>query len=149
MAWNAWQSFGMRATFILLAGMLFFADHGIAQSSPTIDGCPIFPPDNIWNTPVDTLPLDLHSDVYIAAIGNDIGLHPDFGSGLWDGGPIGIPYNVVPGTQAKVPIGTFWYWAMCVEVPAANHEWVTLQLAMSGDTCATKARSTPANVAIS
>ena len=32
------------------------------------------------------------------------GLHPDFGSGLWDGAPIGIPYVVVGTSQAKVAI---------------------------------------------
>ncbi len=31
----------------------------------------------------------------IAAIGRDAPLHPDFGSGKWDGGPIGIPFDVV------------------------------------------------------
>ena len=35
-------------------------------------------------------------------------MHADFGSGLWDGGPIGIPYVTVPGTQPKVPV-TFEY----------------------------------------
>ena len=28
------------------------------------------------------------------SIGEDTGLHMDFGSGEWDGGPIGIPYNL-------------------------------------------------------
>src|SRR5450759_2207863 len=102
------QFLGMRAVLIFLSGAMLFAIRCGAQGSPSIDGCPIFPPDNIWNTPVDTLPLDPLSDVYIATIGGDIGLHPDFGSGLWDGGPIGIPFNVVPGTQAKVPV-TFDY----------------------------------------
>ena len=31
----------------------------------------------------------------IKAIGRDAPLHPDFGSGTWDGGPIGIPFDVV------------------------------------------------------
>ena len=31
----------------------------------------------------------------IASIGVDTGLHPDFGSGLYDGQPIGIPFDVV------------------------------------------------------
>jgi len=31
-------------------------------------------------------------------------MHPDFGSGTWDGGPIGIPFVTVPGAQAFVPI---------------------------------------------
>lgn len=66
--------------------------------------CPIFPANNIWNTPVDTLPVDPNSAAYIASIGTNAGVHPDFGSGTWDGGPIGIPYVVVSRTQPKVPI---------------------------------------------
>ena len=43
-----------------------------------------------------------NSDAIIATIGAGTGLHPDFGSGTWDGGPIGIPYNVVTRRQKKV-----------------------------------------------
>jgi hypothetical protein len=68
----------------------------------------MFPPNNIWNTPVDTLPVDAHSDDYIAAIAADTGLHPDFGSGLWDGGPIGIPFTLVSGDQTPADI-SFYY----------------------------------------
>jgi hypothetical protein len=75
-----------------------------SQMTASISGCPVFPSDNVWNTPVDNLPVDANSPAYIATIGAATGLHPDFGSGLWDGGPIGIPYNVVPGTQQKVII---------------------------------------------
>ena len=32
----------------------------------------------------------------------------DFGSGTWDGGPIGIPYNIVGGSVPKVPV-SFYY----------------------------------------
>ena len=42
------------------------------------------------------------------SIGRDRGLHADFGSGLWDGGPIGIPITVVGGTQKKSRV-TFDY----------------------------------------
>ncbi len=73
-------------------------------SSPTLGGYPVFPADNIWNTPVDGLPVDPRSAAYIASIGADTGLHPDFGSGEWEGGPIGIPYIVVPAGQPKVPV---------------------------------------------
>lgn len=81
----------------------------MAQTGPSIEGCPIFPADNVWNTPIDELPLDPNSTAYITTIGAGNGFHPDFGSGTWNGAPIGIPYNVVPGTQPKVPI-TFDYW---------------------------------------
>lgn len=80
--------------------------NGLNRTS--IADCPIFPEDNIWNTPVDTLPVDAHSAEYIASIGEDTGLHPDFGAGEWDGGPIGIPYNLVSGSQPPVEI-TFDY----------------------------------------
>jgi hypothetical protein len=75
-----------------------------AIAGATPGGCPLLPANNIWNTPINTLPVDSRSASYITTIGNTTGLHPDFGSGLWDGGPIGIPYNIVPGTQAKVPV---------------------------------------------
>lgn len=78
---------------------------GIGSSpGPSLAGCPMFPADNIWNTPIDTLPIAARSADFIATIGPDTGLHPDFGSGTWDGGPIGIPFVIVPGTQPLVPI---------------------------------------------
>lgn len=75
---------------------------------PQIAGCAIFPADNIWNTPIDKLPVDANSAAYIDTIGADRTLHPDFGAGLWEGGPIGIPYLTVTGSQAKVNV-TFDY----------------------------------------
>lgn len=74
------------------------------QGSPEIAGCAVFPADNIWNTPVDTLPVDPNSDAYIATIGADNPVHPDFGSGLYEGRPIGLPYVVVPGAQPRVNV---------------------------------------------
>ena len=88
--------------FSLFIALLTFIDN--ASASPTIAGCPIFTDDNIWNTPIDTLPVDPHSQNYIATIGSGKGLHADFGSGTWDGGPIGIPYTIVSGSQAKVSV---------------------------------------------
>ena len=61
-----------------------------------------FPADNAWNTDVSAAPVDPNSDALIASIGLGTGLHPDFGAGLYNGAPIGIPYVVVAGTQAKV-----------------------------------------------
>lgn len=83
-----------------IAGALARADG--APSS--IGACPLFPADSIWNAPVDDLPVDPSSDGYIATIGAQGHLHPDFGSGTWEGEPIGIPYVVVPGNQRKVPV---------------------------------------------
>jgi hypothetical protein len=75
---------------------------------PQIAGCDVFPGDNVWNTPIDTLPVDAHSDAYVATIGPGAHVHADFGSGEWQGGPIGIPYVDVPGTQPLVDV-TFDY----------------------------------------
>jgi hypothetical protein len=65
----------------------------------TLGSCSVFPSNNVWNTPIDTLPVDANSDAYIATIGAAKGLHPDFSS---DG--FGMPFLSVPGTQPKVPI---------------------------------------------
>jgi hypothetical protein len=80
--------------------------------APQIEGCDIFPSDNIWNTPVDNLPIHPNSAAYIQTIGADRHLHPDFGSGVWPPGsniPIGIPFVVVSGSQPFVPVDFFWW----------------------------------------
>ena len=68
----------------------------------------VLPADNIWNTPVNTLPVSPKSSTFINTIGKDKTVHPDFGSGLYDGAPIGIPYLAVSGSQTKVNV-TFTY----------------------------------------
>ncbi len=74
----------------------------------TIGSCPVFPADNIWNTPIDTLPVKGDSQTLVNTIGASSYLHADFGAGTWNGGPIGIPFVTVPGTQTKYP-ATFLY----------------------------------------
>ena len=66
--------------------------------------CPVFPRSNAWNQRVDKLPVASNSDTLVASIGLDAGMHADFGAGLYDGGPIGIPYTVVGKGQRKVPV---------------------------------------------
>src|SRR5436190_9584724 len=66
---------------------------------PGAPACPIFPADNPWNQRVDQLPVAGDSAAIIGSIGAGTSLHPDFGSGLWDGGPIGIPFTVVHGDR--------------------------------------------------
>ena len=66
--------------------------------------CTLFPADNIWNASIDTLPVHVLSDDYIATIGANSGLHPDFGSGTWNGAPIGIPFMTVDSFQPMVPV---------------------------------------------
>jgi hypothetical protein len=62
---------------------------------PSAKRCPVFPKNNPWNRRVDKLQVAANSAAVIASIGVDTGLHADFGSGLWDGSPIGIPFDVV------------------------------------------------------
>src|SRR5882672_1722442 len=76
--------------------------------SPAIGACAVLPADNIWNAPVDQLPLDANSATYVATIGSGTTVHADFGSGTYNGGPIGIPFVTVPGTQTKYS-STFLY----------------------------------------
>ncbi len=64
---------------------------------------PLFPADNPWNQPVDTAQVDPNSSTIISAIGLTKSFHPDFGA-FWNGGPFGIPYLVVAGNTAKVPV---------------------------------------------
>lgn len=76
--------------------------------SPTAGNCPVFPANNIWNTPVDQLSVSPSSSAWVTTIGPAKPVHADFGSGLYQGAPIGIPFITVPGTQQKYP-ATFTY----------------------------------------
>ena len=70
----------------------------------SLNGAQPFPADNAWNTDISAHPVDPNSGNLIASIGLDRGLFPDFGAGLWEGAPIGIPYVVVAGTQPRVAV---------------------------------------------
>lgn len=63
-----------------------------------------FPADNPWNQDISALPADPSSSAVVAFVGTTVGLHPDFGSGLYNGAPIGIPFAVVAGSQARVAV---------------------------------------------
>src|SRR5437868_15528759 len=84
-----------------LAAVAVLAGTAYATPLPSAPKCAAFPADNPWNTPVDTLPVAKNSATMIKAIGRGVSLHPDFGSGKWDGGPIGIPFNVVSSATPK------------------------------------------------
>jgi len=78
-------------------------------NGPTIANCPMFPANNIWNARVDSLPTHPMSDSWIEGIGRGEGFHMDFGSGMWDGGPIGIPINVISGSTVNKYMLDFYY----------------------------------------
>jgi hypothetical protein len=92
-----------------LSVLLFMvpAAHLMGQA-PGLGNCPVFPTDNIWNTRIDQLPVHPSSSTWVNTIGASATLRADFGSGTYNGGPIGIPYVTVPGTQTKYP-ATFLY----------------------------------------
>jgi hypothetical protein len=75
-----------------------------ALRHPAAPRCPIFPKTNPWNQRVHRLPVAPNSDAIIASIGSDRTLHPDFGSGQWEGAPIGIPITIVRRGQPKVRV---------------------------------------------
>ncbi|HTD39787.1 MAG TPA: hypothetical protein VK671_04145 [Mucilaginibacter sp.] len=63
----------------------------------------IFPADNPWNQDISGSLVDPNSAQIIAQFSSSK-LKADFGSGLWDNAPIGIPYTVVCGSQPKVAV---------------------------------------------
>ena len=87
---------------LALAGMT------AAAPLPGAPGCPIFPRYNDWNQRVDRLPLLPNSNAIIASIGLNDHVHADFGSGTWNGSPIGIPVTVVSSSTPRSAV-TFQY----------------------------------------
>jgi hypothetical protein len=75
-----------------------------AHRLPKAPGCPVLPKTNAFNQRVDRLPVARNSATLVASIGLDAHFHADFGSGTYDGGPIGIPYTVVGRRQKRVPV---------------------------------------------
>jgi len=105
---------------LLLISSLFVIAGGVAaQSNPcsvmdlgpegSFHGFVPFPSSSLWNTNIANAPVDPNSSNYLNFIGSGIGLHADFGAGLYDGQTIGIPYIVVPGTQRFVNINYTLY----------------------------------------
>jgi len=94
----------MRVLAVVAAVSLAVAAPAAGAPSLASSGCPLFPADNVWHAEVSRLPVHPRSGAYLASMGTGAGIHADFGSGTWEGGPIGIPYTVVPAGQARVPV---------------------------------------------
>jgi hypothetical protein len=84
-----------------LAAAFLLAPAAFGSPLPGAPNCPIFPASSVWNKPVDRLAVRKDSRAIVNTIGARLNVHADFGSGVWDGGPIGIPVTVVDGSQAK------------------------------------------------
>ena len=94
----------VRKTAALVLVALLAAGAARASRLPQAPACQVFPASSPWNQRVDRLPVAGDSARIVASIGLDDNVHADFGSGLWEGGPIGIPVTVVRGTQPKVRV---------------------------------------------
>jgi len=67
----------------------------------SIGGCQVFPADNAWNRDVSADPVDPSSSALLSQMSPDAALHLDLGT---TEEYYGIPFTVVPATQALVPI---------------------------------------------
>jgi hypothetical protein len=63
----------------------------------------VFPSDNPLNTNISAAPVDNRSDAIMALIGSP-SVHPDFGSGLYEGKHFGIPFILVCESQSLIPV---------------------------------------------
>jgi hypothetical protein len=101
--------------FYLLAGCkkpFSSAGNGINNPPPGVSCTPlksdaeniqIFPADNPWNLDISTSAIDPYNTQIIAGFASNT-IKADFGSRLWNGAPIGIPYIVVCANQPKIAI---------------------------------------------
>jgi hypothetical protein len=70
----------------------------------SLNGFVPFQSTSLWNTDISAASVDPNSANYINFIGSTVAFHPDFGAATIKSQTIGIPYQVVSGTQAKVPV---------------------------------------------
>ena len=70
----------------------------------SLNGFRPFPANNAWNQDISSAAVDPNSASYINFIGTTVPIHPDFGSGEYQGSFIGIPYSVVDSSQQPVTI---------------------------------------------
>jgi hypothetical protein len=75
----------------------------IVSDKAKLEEIAIFPASNPLNQDISSAPVDARSAAIISLIGTP-GIHADFGSGLWEGNPIGIPFVLVCKDQAKLPV---------------------------------------------
>jgi hypothetical protein len=77
--------------------------NGCTASKANAENIQIFPTDNPWRKDISANPVDPFNTEIISGFSTNA-IKPDFGSGLWQNAPIGIPYVAVCGNQAKIPI---------------------------------------------
>ncbi len=96
----------LSTTLLPSVGLTVIGESGPASAGTPVPGapnCPIFPADNVWNTPVANLPVDSQSAAWTASMNSAASnIHLVFGP------TYGMPYTVVSPSQPLVPI-TFQY----------------------------------------
>jgi hypothetical protein len=92
------------AIALIVAAAAVLASHAGGHPLRGASRCQIFPSDNPWNQRVDRLPVARDSGRIVRSIGPNAPVHADFGSGRWEGRPIGIPYTSVSRIQKRVPV---------------------------------------------
>jgi hypothetical protein len=91
--------------FLVLGGLVLTLAGGAAAGRVAgAPACSVFPASNPWNQRVDRLPVAQDSAAIVRSIGLDDHVHADFGSGLWEGRPIGIPVTVVSSATPRSPV---------------------------------------------
>ena len=103
------RSFVLVLAAVVLLGTSAFPQAGTcAGMTPgqltSLNGFVPFLSTSLWNTDISSSPVDPNSANYINYIGSTVTLHPDFGAGTYRNQTIGIPYQVVAGSQAKVAV---------------------------------------------
>jgi hypothetical protein len=76
---------------------------GCTAKKADAESIAIFPADNAWNKDISQSAVDTYNSQIIDALKSYV-IKADFGSGLWEGAPIGIPYVVVCGSQTKYSV---------------------------------------------
>lgn len=93
----------MNSYFTAIAVMLSALTLVSANPSQDLGNFDVFPTDNVWKWDISGHSVHPNSANFVATVGVDNNLHPDFGT-EWAGAPIGIPYVIVTGAQANIPI---------------------------------------------
>jgi hypothetical protein len=75
----------------------------IVTDKAKLEEISIFPSDNPLNKNISQSLIDSRSKAIMSVIGDPV-IKPDFGSGLWEGNPIGIPFILVCNSQSEIPI---------------------------------------------
>src|SRR5437868_5817405 len=94
---------------LILSSTLSFSQSGTCSGmslgqGANLNGFVPFQSTSLWNTDISTAQVDANSANIINFIGSTVTLHPDFGAGTFHNQTLGIPYQVVAGTQAKVAV---------------------------------------------